>query len=185
MLLKDFLKECEKLDIAVDNAVGKSLSDERIIEFGIELDLNYVSHIRKAMALRKLTTLADIVKIDKAIKELRRNGELVDFQPVAKIASVTDPTVRKYFGEEIKRLRRLLPQPGAKTATALSMRNQRPASDESKNVVIAAIRQKYKGIEGKCKELVEENGVLLSEVIMLRDEVSRLKRIIGKLEKGE
>lgn len=179
MLLKDFLKECEKLDIALDKAIGQAFSDERIDEFGIDLNLNYVSHMRKAMAIRKLTTLADIVKIDHAIRELRRKGELVDFPTVAEKACVTDPTVRKYFGEEIKRLRRLSAQPGAKTATVLTKCNKNSASDESKDVMIMVLREKHKKIEIEDKILKEENKALLSEVIMLRQEVARLQRILN------
>lgn len=182
MLLMEFLRNCELFGIAVDKAI-RTLSEENVNKLGINLDLNYVSHMRKAMAVRKLTSLADIVKIDKAIKELRRNGETVDFPQVAERAGVTDPTVRKYFGEEIKRLRLLSANPGAKMATLPT--RQKSASDESKDVMIAAIRKKNREVKDENKVLKEENGVLTAEVIVLREEVARLKHRISALEKGD
>lgn len=182
MAFRSFIVECEKLCLAVDKDI-KSLKNEEIIKCGIKLSLDYKPNIIKIMAIRKLKSLADVVKIKKAIRQIRKKGVRVDFQEVAEMAGVTDPTVRKYFGDEIKVLRRLSPKPGAGTAINKIKRGQR--SEESKNVLIETLKKRKAKLESENVELKKENKVLLSKNIEINEEVARLARIVEGNKKDD
>lgn len=185
MKLKDFLKECEALDISVDKKIGAKLNDERLAELGISLDLNVAPKMRKAVVARKVKSLRDVISIYSAIKLLRKGGLRVDFASVAEKAGVSDPTVRKYAEVEVCRLRELDAKVGSKTASNLKKRRDTPASDESKDTIILAVRKRNRELVQTNTDLNERNETLLSKVIELTAQVEKLQRLtVGSSEDG-
>lgn len=183
MKFKDFILECEKLDIEVDKDI-KALTEEEVEGFEIDFKLPASKKAIKMTASRKVKSLADAVKVKKAIKVLRKEGVRVDFPEVVERSGVSDPTVRKYYGTEIVNLRKLKPKAGASTALPNVAKSKR--SDDSKDVLIATQRAKIDELMEEIADLKKAETILTSANIELGDELERLKRILkGYGREGE